>query len=335
MKYFLGVDGGATKTMACVGEETGVVAGVGLGGPSNYQLAGIDFAMRSVAEAVNRALDAAKLSLRDLSGAVFALAGADFPVDFETFGHGIEKTFPGLRFQIVNDVWAAFRAGTPDDVGGVVVCGTGANFGAAGPGGKRLTGRGMGYEWGLRGGAGDLIREAMHHAFRSHDGTGPKTELEERVLALLEFPSYDALSLFMYEHRAELGAMYVKAAAIVPCIFELASQGDAVCQKILMESGMSMGEIIGGMMERLGMRSMRVDVVTAGSVFVKAENPLMSDYFKTTVHRYVPLATFRVPDVEPAGGAFLLALEEAGIPTGDDVRDRTVETFPQVEAPSL
>lgn len=335
MRFFLGVDGGASKTMACVGDETGRVLGVGLGGPSNYQLTGIEFAMRSIAEAVRGALDAGGLSPDKVSRAMFALAGADFPVDFDTFRRAIEKSYPGLDFQIVNDVWAAFRAGTPEPVGGVVVSGSGANFGAIGPGGRRITGRGMGYEWGLRGGAGDLIREAMHYAFRSHDGTGPKTALEEKVLGLLEFPSYDALSLFMYEHKTELGAMYVKAAAIVPLLFELASEGDTVSQKILMDSGTAMGEIIGRMIESLDMGFTRVDVVTAGSIFVKAQNPLMTDYFKATVHRFVPLAVFRLPDVEPAGGAFLLALEGAGILAGGEVRDKTIETFPPVETREL
>lgn len=335
MEFFLGVDGGATKTMACVGDQTGKVMGVGLGGPSNYQLTGIECAMNSISSAVKQALEMAGLSPENLQRAVFALAGADFPVDFETFTRAIEKAYPELDFRIVNDVWAAFRAGTPESLGGVVICGTGSNFGAVGPDGRRVTGRGMGYEWGIRGGAGDLIRDAIHYAFRSNDGTGPKTALEATVLNLLGFPSYDALSLFMYEHKAELGAIYVKAAAIVPALFQLASDGDSVAQKILIDSGTVMGEIIGGMMEELGMRSMSVDVVTAGSVFVKAQNPLMSDYFKAAVHRFIPFAAFRLPDIEPAGGAFLMALEDMGIRADGDVRDKAIETFPSIDVPEI
>ncbi|HHY34282.1 MAG TPA: hypothetical protein GX510_01385 [Firmicutes bacterium] len=335
MKFALGVDGGATKTMACVGDETGRVMGVGLAGPSNYQLTGIEYAMSSISSAVNQALEMGGLPPEKLHHAVFALAGADFPVDFETFTRAIKKAYPGLDFRIVNDVWAAFRAGTPESMGGVVICGTGSNFGAVGPDGRQVTGRGMGYEWGTRGGAGDIIRDAIHYAFRSHDGTGPKTALEATVLNLLGFPSYDALSLFMYEHKAELGAIYVKAAAIVPAVFQLASEGDAISQKILMDSGTVMGEIIGGMMERLGMRSVSVDVVTAGSIFVKAQNPLMSDYFKAAVHRFIPFAAFRLPDIEPAGGAFLMALEDMGVRADGDVRDKAIETFPSIEAPEM
>ena len=112
MRYALGVDGGATKTMAVVGDERGNVLGVGLGGPTNYQITGLDMAMEHLGAAVSSALEAAKLSLTDISQAVFGMAGADFPIDFENLKKGISGLYPDLRAEIVNDTWVGFRAGT-------------------------------------------------------------------------------------------------------------------------------------------------------------------------------------------------------------------------------
>lgn len=318
MRYALGVDGGATKTLAVVGDESGCVLGVGLGGPTNYQITGLEKAMENLAGAVGAALSMAGLSVKSVSHAVFGLAGADFPIDFENFNKGISSLYPGLDFQVTNDTWVGFRAGTEASFGGVVISGSGANYAAAAPDGRRITGRGMGYEWGSAGGAGLLIGDALHYAFRSHDGTGPKTGLEEAILSLLGFPSYDDLSFYMYQHQGQFGQMYTKAAQIVPALFQLALQGDVVAQEILVRTGTAMGEIIGGLMRGLGMGQVPADVVLVGSVFTKGVCPLMISAMKTACQRFVPLAEFRPVEMEPAGGAYLMALEAMGIP-GDTV----------------
>lgn len=313
MRYALGIDGGATKTLAVVGDETGRVLGVGLGGPTNYQMTGLKVAMQNLDEAVGAALSMAGLPIDAISHAVFGMAGADFPIDFENFTKGISSLYPGLSFDLTNDTWVGFRAGTAASYGGVVIAGTGANYAAAAPDGRKVTGRGMGYEWGGAGGAGLLIRDAVHYAFRSHDGTGPKTALEEAVLKILDFPSYDALSLYMYENQARFSQIFTKAAQIVPALFQLALEGDAVAQDILIKTGTAMGEIIGGLMKSLGMGQIPADVVLVGSMFTKGVCPLMTSALKIACQRSVPLAEFKVVEMEPAGGAYLMALEAMGI----------------------
>ncbi|MEX0975365.1 MAG: BadF/BadG/BcrA/BcrD ATPase family protein [Bacillota bacterium] len=330
MRYALGVDGGATKTMAVIGDETGKVLGVGLGGPTNYQITGIETAMKHVGDAVAMALGAVDLRSGQVDNAVFGMAGADFPVDFENFNTGIGRSFPGLKFAVTNDTWVGFRAGTENDFGGVVISGTGANYAAAGPDGIKITGRGMGYEWGSEGGAGSLIRQIMHHAFRSHDGTGPKTGLEEAVLALLDFPSYDDLSAYMYKVHGEFGHIYMKVAQLVPALFELAFRGDPVAQSILSDTGTVMGEIIGGMMARLGMQAVPADVVLVGSIFTKGICPLMISSLRTACQRQIPLATFRPVEMEPAAGGFLMALEGLGVEVRGPLRQTVIGTLPEL-----
>ena len=53
MTYFLGVDGGASKTAAIVTDENGIVRGRGLAGGSNHLRVGIE-------EATRRARDSTK-----------------------------------------------------------------------------------------------------------------------------------------------------------------------------------------------------------------------------------------------------------------------------------
>lgn len=333
MPFILGVDGGATKTMAIIGDHTGLILGAGLTGPTNYQLTGLDVAMNNLDDAVRMAASQAGIDVGQISFGVFGLAGADFPVDFQNLTGGIKRLYPAMKFEITNDTWVGFRSGTDQDYGGVVISGTGANYAAAAPDGRKVTGRGMGYEWGGEGGAGSLIRTAMHFAFRSNDGTGPKTALEEVVLSTLDFPSYDDLSLYMYEVHGKFSRIYMKAATIVPAIFELASSGDPVCADILIESGKAMGEIIGGMIKTLGSWQVPQDIVMVGSVFTKGANPLLVDSFTMSCHRFVPFARFKMPELEPAGGAYIMGLERAGFSAKGEVRTRAIATFPEIGIP--
>ncbi len=331
MGFVLGVDGGASKTMAVIGDREGHVLGVGLSGPSNYQITGLDDTIKNISDAAKMAADKGNVRIDMLDFALLGLAGADFPIDFENLTKGIRSIYPSLEFEVVNDTWVGFRSGTDSDYGGVVIAGTGANFAAAAPDGRRITGRGMGYEWGGQGGAGNLIRDAMHFAFRSHDGTGPKTMLEDAVLATLGFPSYDDLSLYMYKVQSEFAHIYVKAAAIVPQVFIFATRGDQVCIDILANLGSSMGEIIGMMIKTLGTQELEQDIVMAGGLFAKGENPILVDSLTLSCHKFVPFARFKMPDIEPAGGAYLMGLEKLGVNAKGRVRERAISTFRQLE----
>ncbi|MHB9301874.1 BadF/BadG/BcrA/BcrD ATPase family protein [Thermofilum pendens] len=52
VEAFVGVDGGATKTLAVAGDAEGCVLGVGEAGPSNYHVVGIDGAVENINAAI-------------------------------------------------------------------------------------------------------------------------------------------------------------------------------------------------------------------------------------------------------------------------------------------
>src|SRR5258708_2132177 len=77
--YYLGVDGGASKTTALVSDENGSPLGDGLAGPSNHLRVGIETASRNVERAVNKALVAADVTSREIVWAYCGSPGADLP----------------------------------------------------------------------------------------------------------------------------------------------------------------------------------------------------------------------------------------------------------------
>lgn len=312
-RYYAGIDGGATKTLALCGDGEGNILGYGLGGPSNYQNIGAAAAMHAVAESLEEALRQASLESGALDFTVFALSGADLPSDFQLLQDKLAEKFPGLPFQLVNDSWAAFRAGTDAAYGAVSICGTGTNAAARNRIGGRAALRSLGYDCGNWGGSADLAREALHHAFRSNEGTGPKSGLEDRVLPAFmgEFANYDELAEAL---RDDL-SLKIRSYFLLPTlVFEVAAEGDAVAQEILTHLGAVTAGDCAAVIRAVGMERERCDVVLGGGIYAAARqyNPLLIDSFTLNLHRAVPGARICLPDFEPAVGAYLLAAERGG-----------------------
>jgi N-acetylglucosamine kinase-like BadF-type ATPase len=312
--YYLGVDGGTTRTKAVVGGDTGHIVGSGEGGASNYQVVGLEAAMSGITDAVQHALTAADLSLSQIERAVFGLSGMDLPMHRKALDAALTTTFPGLIFDLVNDTWIMLKAGSDKGWGVALVCGGGANACACSRDGTWVTLRGLGYESGLRGGGLDMLRDILHYTFLSHDGTGPKSVLEQMVLEVTGAPDYDTLQLMFLEAVQDMaghGELLHRALAIVPLVFDAATAGDEACKRILRLQAESLAEGIVGLVRKMGFEHETVDVVLGGSVF-GGGNPVFVDRLTLLVHEVAPLARLGPPLLDPALGAYVMALQRTG-----------------------
>src|SRR5215469_11955832 len=78
--FYLGVDGGGTKTLAIVVDEQGIERGRVVAGSANYSAIGLERAVGHVTAAVEEAARAAGTCL-PLAAAWLGLAGVDRPAD--------------------------------------------------------------------------------------------------------------------------------------------------------------------------------------------------------------------------------------------------------------
>jgi N-acetylglucosamine kinase-like BadF-type ATPase len=312
--YYLGVDGGTTRTKAVVGDDAGHIVGSSEGSASNYQIVGLEAAISGITETVRGALTAADISISQIECAVFGLSGMDLPKDREVLSAALVTTFPGLVFDLVNDTWIMLKAGSNKGWGIALVCGGGANACACSRDGTWVTLRGLGYESGLRGGGLDMLRDILHYAFLSHDGTGPKSVLEQTVLDVTGAPDYDTLQLLFLEavqDTAGHGELLHRALAIVPLVFDSATAGDEVCKHILMLQAESLAEGITGLVGKMGFERETVDIVLGGSVF-GGSNPVFIDRLTLLTHGIAPLARLGPPLLDPVLGAYVMALQKMG-----------------------
>lgn len=324
MRYFLGVDAGATKTYAIVGDETGRILALGKGGPGNHQTReGLAGAMASFEAAVGDALAGAGITAADVAHGAFCLAGADYPSDYALLTGGISGRWPELRFSVHNDSFAGLRAGTNRRWGVVSICGTGTNQVGIGKDGRELQVGGMGGIYGDFGGAADVGREAIRVSFLSDEKRGPVTSLVPVVLAHLGFGSMPELSYALYKGTYDRAAV----PRLAPKVFAAANQGDEVAQDILIRMGTALGNSVGGVIRQLDLAGDDVEVVMAGSTW-KGESPLMIDAFRLAVHRVAPKARLVRQRYEPVVGAWLLAVEQLGLEVTPAVYTTLEQTMP-------
>lgn len=302
---WLGVDGGGTKTEALVISDSGW--GLARGGPSNHQVVGMESALDTVASVSDAALCDCGLNWGDVEGAVFGLAGADFPEDVSRLTEGLKRRFPLTSFAVLNDAEIALPAGTDAGSGIATIAGTYTNVFGVNPAGEVRQVGGLGYEWGDYGGGIDIAREVLHSAFRSAELRGEKTVLEDLVLQLLGLPDYATLSRALYFKEIPETHFFV----VVPFCFQAANTGDRVAQRILAKNGLALAESVVGCARLLRMHDAPTMVVMAGSLWL-GQAPHMTDAFLSHLHEALPLAEARITAFKPVVGAVLTAARNGG-----------------------
>lgn len=328
MNFFIGVDGGATKTKAIVGDSFGNILGKGESSSSNYHFIGLENSLKSINLAIDTALDEASLSINDIAEAVFGLSGADLPAHFQELEAGITRIFPKLRFHIVNDTWIALKSGSRKGWGVAIVCGTGANACVCSPEGNWFTLRGLGYETGLASGAMNMVRDVLHYAFRSHDGIGPKTQLEDLVLKATNLFDYNTLSELVFEFffipsftKPEL----IQLLNVIPSLFQLAAEGDEVSIKILSNHGQILGDIAGWLIKKMNLEELETEVVLSGRIFHSKNSPL-THQLKETLKKMAPKTLIIHPTSDPVIGAYIMALEKTNCKT-DNIVNKLIGNY--------
>ena len=125
-EFFLGVDGGGTKTRAWLANASGKIVGRGGGASSNYRAVGEQAAFHSLQSAIAEACADAGIESAQIRAACFGLAGADRSGERGALQEFLQALLPNARVQIVNDAALILAAGTPNGWGIGIISGTGS-----------------------------------------------------------------------------------------------------------------------------------------------------------------------------------------------------------------
>ena len=125
-RYFLGIDGGGTKTQAVVIDSGGRVVGEGLSGAANPLRAGLEEAISHVGKAVTDACTRAGIEPTDVQSACAAIAGINHRIHYHTMKDALDGALHICGLELVTDAQAALKGALDGKPGVVVIAGTGS-----------------------------------------------------------------------------------------------------------------------------------------------------------------------------------------------------------------
>ena len=309
MAYYLGVDGGASKTAALVTDGDGVALGRGLAGGSNHLRVGIEEASRNVERAVNIALVEAGIAIRQIGWAYCGIAGSDHPAHRQKVVDSLRIFFPGGNFTVDSDARVALTGAVGFGSGVVVIAGTGSvAFGRTAEG-KEARAGGWGPTLGDEGSGYAIARDGLSAIVRAFDGRGPATAMTALLCNDYEMCDPNELPRFVYaptthaDDIARYGRMVIEAA----------QSGDAVAVEILRNAGRELGLCVAAVIRRLNLREQAFPVAYVGGACSNAGELLLSP-LRDALVRVAPAATIGPPLHTPVEGAAMMAIQAAVSP---------------------
>lgn len=315
MRYFLGVDVGATKTHALIADETGNVIGFGQAGPGNHEVVGYPGLQRAVQDCVNQALQGSGLTVWQVEGAGFGVGGYDWPVELSDTLEALSVLHLDCPVEVVNDAVIGLVAGAAEGWGLVLVAGTGNNVRGRDRQGRQGRVTGNGIACGEFGGGSDMVFCAIQLVCQAWTLRGQPTALTDAFIALTG--AVDASDLI----EGLVLERYHPEADWARTIFKVAAEGDPVAQEVIAWNARELGATAVGVIRQLDLQTETFDVVLAGSIF--EGGALYLEPLRQVILQAAPGARLVRLDAPPVVGGVLLGMEKAGL-DGYPLRERLI-----------
>lgn len=299
-RYVMGVDGGATKTLAAVLDLKERTLHLGHGASSNADAVGARVATESLLRATDEAIERAGLEPGQLDAGVLAIAGTDT----DAVAEHVSAARPG-SWVVVNDVVGAWATATGAQPGVGAISGTGSNVFGVGPDGRSWRAGGWGHVLGDEGSGYWLAARSLRAALADRDGSGPPTALSDAAVEFFGVRSVEALATLVYSKpltKSEIASFAIETA-------RAARAGDAVARTLFERAAAELGAQVVAVIEQTGLIG-RFPVGLIGSAF-KAGS-LFVDPLTALVRRVAPEVTVAVVEMAPVGGCLQLAARAAG-----------------------
>lgn len=304
-EYVIGIDGGASKSIAVLMNPEGRVTKWLRWKPINYHAAGIPETRKHFQYLFSQFFKRYRIR-----AVVVGVAGLDTRVDFLVYQKILKTAIPRpVPFFVCNDTRTALEdaCGENTDPRLIVIAGTGSNvYGEYRGEGARsggwdflLADEGSAYGFGMAG-----IRAAI----RSFDGRGEKTILERFVCksgGAADIPSFITHIYGVWHKKPQEFKRFI--ASFAKSVDRAALRGDKVAKNIIRKDGVEeLFLSVRAVMARLGIgKNSKLCVGYIGSNF---KAPGLKNQLSRRIKRNIPHAVFR-HEVDAARGAAKLALK--------------------------
>lgn len=293
MKYFLGIDGGGTRTTAAVSDETGKIILTVSGKSINFYSVGMDAARSNLTQVIDYASQAFGSEI-PFAAAFIGCSALDGDADAETVtalcGGIINSEIIGMS----SDVYAALKA---SDSNCVAICGTGSMaIGEKSDGSIAVKG-GWGHIVGDEGSAYSIALNALKICCIMHDNC-QKTPLLKKAEAFFGVPDFREAIDKIYGDSSSKDVI----ADFAKDVAELAASGCETSKKIIDDEARAFAKTVIALLKEIGGTP---KLMLYGGVF--QHNTYFTEIFTAKVKEAYPDQESKLLDIPPEVGATRIA----------------------------
>ena len=304
MAYYLGIDGGGTKTTCAVGDGSRQLA-TAVAGPSNIVRVGESQTRESLEQAVRQACAAAGITPTEVVRTCIGGSGAAHPELAEKIRNILGAILPA-PVDVVGDMQIALEAAFDNGPGVIVIAGTGSIAYGRNQRGRTLRAGGWGFAIGDEGSAHWIGRTAVSAVLRASDrsgASGSSAASKDSTLAAALMKAWNANSLADLARVANT-IPPPNFAALFPVV---AASSDDLAAQVLTRAGRELAELAAVVLRRLFAEAIPcpVPVAMTGGVFRHA--PLVRQVFYNELRGLDSRAEVNPQVVEPVEGALRMA----------------------------
>jgi len=302
--YYLGIDGGGSKTGGALVDASGAVLATCQAGPSSIVGAPDPGSCATLLSVMTRLCVDAGICQEEITGIGIGLSGIDFsdeiPLQHATLACML--SLPPERLLLVNDGIAALWGAT--SVPAAVILQHGTGFTAAyrnGYGNECL------FDHLNVGHCYDLRAEALALVARMIDGRAAVTSLKDRLLACLGQPADSHFAEIVY--RCQITPAQAKG--LLQAVFAAGEAGDSAAVKLITRAADDYVCTVDAMIRKAGHTA--PEVVFGGGRFLAAPRSFWRRLTEA-IERNWPGAVIKRPELSPAVGAAIMAAYADGCP---------------------
>ena len=300
MKYYIGLDGGGTKTKCVLTNDQFEILYECTGGASNFLMLGNEKVSETNFNLVNEAITKSNLSLNQIEAVLLGTTGAGRIADANSLKQSFleyckQKNFQLRNFFVESDARIALEGSFSGNPGSILIAGTGSiMFGKDMNGNIHRVG-GCGRFIGDEGSGFMIGRKGLIAVSKDLDGRGNETILTEYLKEEFNINDLPTLITRIYKENFDI-------ASVAPLVIKSAESGDEACSKILNEESDELILHVKSMISLLNEKLLKLSLI--GST-ITTEN-MYAKIFKEKLYK-LGNVVLQKPDFPPAIGAAVMA----------------------------
>lgn len=315
MAYYLGIDGGGSKTTCVVGDEVSLLAKV-TAGPSNITRVGETRARDTLQKAIREACADANIAPQQVRRACIGAAGAG-RADVADVVHGIVAEMIFGEIEVVGDMQVARAAAFGEGPGVIVIAGTGSMAYGCDAQGRTARAGGWGFAISDEGSAHWIGCAAVSALLRVIDQSEDSQSTAEASLLFGEITA--AWRLGSLDELVRAANADSHFARLFPAVLAAADVGDTIAQRVLEQAGRELAQLAAIVVRRLFSEDLVAEnpveenngnlpaalLALAGGVF--RHSSTVREVFRHEIRRLDPRLEVNPQTVEPVAGALQMA----------------------------